>query len=132
MDPYTALSYCWGKVGNLATTTEAISNRKDDIPWGVLPLTVQDAIRITRRQIRYIWIDAQSIVQNSVEDWNDEAAKMAERIQGAHLVITATRSAIVRASMFGPRMPVVFENWTKIQLLLPLSILKCIRQECFQ
>ncbi|XHG02271.1 hypothetical protein AWENTII_005626 [Aspergillus wentii] len=109
--PYIALSYCWGRQGNLTTTNENIEARKSNIQWASIPSTMQDAIQLTRRlQIRYIWIDALCIIQNDTKDWDREAMQMTEYYQGAHLVISATRSANANQGIFGPRLPVTFRD----------------------
>lgn len=59
---YAALSYCWGdqeKYPNFSTTTNNISRLHQNIQVAKLPVTVQEAIIITRLMgIPYIWVDA--------------------------------------------------------------------------
>lgn len=93
-DEYVALSYCWGKFGNLTTTKGNIADRKRGIPWEVMPKSFQDAIEITRGLgIGYLWIDALCIVQDDASDWEREAARMAEVYENATLTI-ATDAAL--------------------------------------
>jgi len=71
---YTALSYCWGTEPQpLVTTEENIKSLCDDIPTSSLARTIQEVITVTRKLgIRYIWIDALCIIQDSQEDKNIE------------------------------------------------------------
>ncbi|KAH9891406.1 HET-domain-containing protein [Xylariomycetidae sp. FL2044] len=90
---YAALSYCWGRSGNLTTTRANTSHRKERIPWDQMPRTFREAIELVRALgLRYLWIDALCIVQDDKNDWEKEAAKMAEIYEGAYLTI-ATDSA---------------------------------------
>lgn len=42
-----------------------------------LPKSFQDAVSVTRKfGVRYLWIDALCILQDSVEDWRQEAVVM--------------------------------------------------------
>jgi hypothetical protein len=74
---WIALSYCWGKLPFIRTTTSNIGRRKRGIPLKLLPRSFQDAIHLTRRfSIRYLWIDALCIIQNSVTNWQTEVMAM--------------------------------------------------------
>lgn len=70
LDKYIALSYCWGKCGNLVTTKATLKDRKEGIPWDSMPQTFRDAAEISRKlEIRYLWIDALCIIQDDASDW---------------------------------------------------------------
>ncbi|KAH7360306.1 heterokaryon incompatibility protein-domain-containing protein [Rhexocercosporidium sp. MPI-PUGE-AT-0058] len=76
---YATLSYCWGDTmpRGSTTTLDNIQAREERLQTADLPQTLRDAIKITRGlDIRYLWIDAICIIQNSNEDWNVESAKM--------------------------------------------------------
>jgi hypothetical protein len=45
-----------------------------------------------RNSIRYLWIDALCIIQNSAVDWKQEAAQMSTYYSEALLVLSATSS----------------------------------------
>lgn len=84
---YATLSYCWGDTmpEGSTTTLANIRDREDRLQIADLPQTLRDAINVTRwLAIRYLWIDAICIIQNSHEDWKIESAKMAS-ITGAAL-----------------------------------------------
>ncbi|KAF2468471.1 HET-domain-containing protein [Lindgomyces ingoldianus] len=90
---YIALSHCWGQSQHLVTTTVTLGQRKQSISWESLPKTFQDSILITRiLGLKYIWIDSLCIIQDSLQDWEMEAAKMGDIYNNAYLVISATGS----------------------------------------
>ena len=77
---YATLSYCWGKDMPQGSTTTLgnIHEREECLKPSELPQTLRDAIKVTRwLDIRYLWIDALCIIQDSLEDWQIESAKMA-------------------------------------------------------
>lgn len=85
---YIALSYCWGQVGNLTTTKSTVAARKAEIPWALLSNTFRDAVLVARGlMVRYLWIDALCIVQDSPSDWEFEASRMANVYENAYLTI---------------------------------------------
>jgi len=101
--PYAALSHCWGSSDILRTTTATIHERKEGISMESLPKTFQDAVIITRKLgIEYLWIDSLCILQDSEEDWNREAAKMALVYSGATVVISADAARSSADGCFGP------------------------------
>ncbi|KAL2065579.1 hypothetical protein VTL71DRAFT_3249 [Oculimacula yallundae] len=97
---YVSLSYCWGKTQNLVTTLENIESLKSCIPWSDIPQTVRGAISITRGLgIRYLWVDALCIIQDSPEDWDKESVKMANVYGGAFLTLSAAHGADVNEGL---------------------------------
>lgn len=89
VEMYVALSYCWGKSGNLTTTKGTLEDRKKGILWNSMPQTFRDTVEITRGLgIRYLWIDALCIVQDDPSDWEREAANMAEVYENAYITIS--------------------------------------------
>jgi hypothetical protein len=75
---YATLSYCWGTATEMFTTTlSTLSSRMSCINSRDAPKTFQNAFEITRALgIRYIWIDALCILQDSASDWKEESSKM--------------------------------------------------------
>jgi Heterokaryon incompatibility protein (HET) len=99
----------------LTTTTDTLSERKAGIPMDLLPKMFQDAIIITRNlNQRYLWIDSLCILQNSHEDWEQEAAKMHLVYRDAYLTISADAGTL---GCLVPRDP--------------LSIRPCMLEEAF-
>jgi Heterokaryon incompatibility protein (HET) len=92
--PYIALSHCWGS-GNIQKLTLAnFESMKHGLLISTLSKTFQDVIRTTRSmEIRYLWIDALCIIQDSKDDWLREAALMGDVYAGAAFTIAATGAA---------------------------------------
>ncbi|KAF2007660.1 HET-domain-containing protein [Amniculicola lignicola CBS 123094] len=105
LDSYIALSYCWGYPNNnLTTTLPTIGERQAGIGWSLIPNTVCDAILLTRLLgFRYLWVDALCIIQDSFQDWEEEAAKMGAIYEGATLTLSATRAVSVDEGFIKPR-----------------------------
>lgn len=101
---YVALSYCWGRGQKLTLTSETAESLYTGILLASLPLTFQQAMELTTRlSIRYIWIDALCIQQDSIDDWRTESAKMGDVYANAHLVISADTSPDVDSGFLSPR-----------------------------
>jgi hypothetical protein len=88
---YATLSYCWGKgYQQPITTTYNLEQRRTALYLTTLPPVFQDAITIIRKLgYRYLWIDSLCILQDSVDDWNAESAKMDQYYTGSSLNIIA-------------------------------------------
>lgn len=87
---YATLSYCWGQSRAYTTTTRSFRLRQARIDYRSLPKTFRDAILITRKlNIRYLWIDACCIIQDSVADWQSESAKMGYIYSNSFVTIAA-------------------------------------------
>jgi len=96
IERYTALSHCWGQghhpLSN--TTSSTINDFRNGIDTTDLPATYRDAIEVTRRlEIRYIWIDSLCIIQDSIEDWQEEAKQMGSYYENCFLNISALDSS---------------------------------------
>ncbi|KAM7207257.1 Heterokaryon incompatibility protein (HET) domain containing protein [Naviculisporaceae sp. PSN 640] len=90
---YAALSYVWGGDQPVKATRATLKAFESEIPWASLPRTLQDAMTIAHKlDIRYIWIDALTIVQDDESDWEREAGKMASVYGNAYITIAATAS----------------------------------------
>ncbi|KAI1407405.1 HET-domain-containing protein [Hypoxylon sp. FL1857] len=88
--PYTALTHCWGGPIPCETTEANMVGRLSSINIADLPRNFRDAIQVTQALgVRYLWIDALCIVQDSKADWLKEAGKMSSVFAGATVVISA-------------------------------------------
>jgi hypothetical protein len=102
--PYCTLSHCWGRGQFLNLTTETIDELERGIPVSSLSRTFQDAIVVTKELgVRYLWIDALCIIQDSSEDWENEAARMSEIYAKSYCNIAAT-DATDGQGCFGDRL----------------------------
>lgn len=69
-----------------------------------LPETFRDAISVTRKLgFRYLWIDALCIIQDSNEDWEREASKMASVYKNCPLMLSATDATNSHGGLFRDR-----------------------------
>ena len=101
---YLALSYCWGQSQPLVTTTENIDARVQNIPFSKLPTTIRDAVMITRAfNVRYLWVDALCIIQDSTEDWQHESSKMHLTYRRATIMIAAGAARSSEQGIFARR-----------------------------
>ncbi|RDW71673.1 hypothetical protein BP5796_07707 [Coleophoma crateriformis] len=76
--PYATLSYCWGTAAQkILTTTAVLTSYMEYIDPKATPKTFQQVFEVTQGLgIRYIWIDALCILQDSASEWVEESAKM--------------------------------------------------------
>lgn len=87
---YAALSYRWGTSPTLTTTSNTLTSYVSGMRMETLPKTLRDAIIVSRAlDLQYLWIDALCIIQDSPQDWAEQAGKMAGIYQDAHLTISA-------------------------------------------
>lgn len=87
---FAALTHCWG--GNVPdkTTIALLEQYKRQLPMDTMPQNFLDAIRVTRELgLRYLWIDALCIIQDSESDWINEASRMASVYSQAFVTISA-------------------------------------------
>lgn len=77
---YLALSHMWGEdcTQQIRLMQDTIDTFKEEIPWHRLSNIYKEAIRATRLLgFEYLWIDSLCIIQDSADDWNYEAQRMA-------------------------------------------------------
>ena len=78
-EPYMTLSHCWGTSQPLRLTTSTLDRLQKGFALAELPPTFQDAIMVTRALgIKFLWIDALCIIQDSIVDWQHEATLMSQ------------------------------------------------------
>lgn len=106
---YACLSYRWGpSTKSTSLNRHNLSLYKAMIPRRELYPLVRDAITIAyKAQLRYIWIDAYCILQDSKEDWEKEASKMGSIYENAFLTISASDSDRGR-TIFSTKTPKSF------------------------
>ncbi|PTB47615.1 hypothetical protein M431DRAFT_526026 [Trichoderma harzianum CBS 226.95] len=91
---YCALSYCWGGDQVLKTLRERYNQYQKELPYDQLPQTIKDALQVTRSMgLRYIWIDAFCIIQDSDEDKQTEMAKMMSIYQKTQFTISVASAS---------------------------------------
>lgn len=90
---YAALTHCWGGKVPCKTTSATLDKYSETLPMDLLPENFLDAIHVTRKLgLRYLWIDALCIVQDSQVDWVAEAARMSSVYSNAVVTISSLSS----------------------------------------
>ncbi|ORY03326.1 heterokaryon incompatibility protein-domain-containing protein [Clohesyomyces aquaticus] len=91
---YVCLSYCWGLTGcALKTASQNLDAHKNGIPFSHLSRTFQDAVVFTQwLGIRYLWIDALCIIQDSKRDRELESSRMASIYEHSYLTLSAAKA----------------------------------------
>ncbi|KAL5312844.1 hypothetical protein ACEPPN_019270 [Leptodophora sp. 'Broadleaf-Isolate-01'] len=88
-DYYVALSYRWDK-DPIKLLAENLQSYKIALPVQDLSQTIQDAIEVTRKLgIKYLWVDALCILQDSKAEWESEIQWMDQVYRQALLTIAA-------------------------------------------
>ncbi|KAF2973209.1 hypothetical protein GQX73_g309 [Xylaria multiplex] len=104
VDYYVALSYVWGEDQPHRTTSSRLASYTKCIDTSCIPKTIRDAIRVTHTLgIRYLWVDAFCIIQDSKEDKANEIARIRTIFREAYVTIIAANA--------GKRAPVPMPGW---------------------
>lgn len=121
---YLALSYRWGATAShdgqspptpimLTAKTEAML--KNGCQISRLPRTIRDACAVAvRLGFRYLWVDRLCIMQDSAEDWDREAGRMALVYKNAALTISASAASGEDAGFFRRRRRGVQPLWLSV------------------
>jgi hypothetical protein len=76
------------------TTLQNIDHRKKGFDVKDLPLTFQDAVKVTRElDVQYLWIDSLCIIQGKGGDWSKESQCMQAVYRSAYCTIAATSAS---------------------------------------
>ncbi|TGO10610.1 hypothetical protein BTUL_0130g00170 [Botrytis tulipae] len=103
---YATLSYCWGKMGQLRLEKANHLQFLNALPVQILSKTTKDAIRVTRAlSIKYLWVDALCIIQDSAEDKSRELAVMGNIYSRSVITIGAANGDHAYAGLFAKRDP---------------------------
>ncbi|MCJ1466391.1 hypothetical protein MMC07_005010 [Pseudocyphellaria aurata] len=101
---YMTLSHCWGDFLPVRLLGNLYESFKEGLLIDQLPKTFQDAIKFTRAlQVRYLWIDALCIIQDSVVDWLRESLLMSSVYSNSWLNLAATASTNGHGGLFRSR-----------------------------
>lgn len=115
---YTALSYCWGTQVQTKLTRKKYKSMIAGFSSGILAQSIKDAIEVTRKLgIRYLWVDALCIIQDSSEDKAKEIDGMGQIFSDATLTIAAANSSSAHAgflssknTLIGCSLPFILPN----------------------
>lgn len=87
---YAALSYRWDTGECVKLEHCKLEAFQRDIPFSKLSTTFQDAARIALNLgLRYLWIDALCIIQDSALDWERESSRMGDVYAGSTVTLAA-------------------------------------------
>jgi hypothetical protein len=104
MAPYATLSYCWGGDQPFKTTAENFLLMQESLDYNSLPKTIQDAIVVTRQiGLRYLWIDALCIIQDSQTDIACWINRMDSMYSDCTICIGAAVAKFVSEGFLRPR-----------------------------
>jgi hypothetical protein len=103
---YMTLSYRWSKQPFYKLTTRGLADFQSGQPIADLPQTFQDAMTVAKHfDVRYLWIDALCIIQDSEDDWETECAAMCQVYSNTYCNILATASTDPSGGLFRRRDP---------------------------
>ena len=134
---YLTLSHCWG-LEKLPILTQATYNEfQNGIPSSKLSPTFRDAVLLTRRfarrfGVRYLWIDALCIFQDSEDGWRQEGAKMADVYGGAWCNLAAAHGVDGNTGLYSERSspilpllvnltPIKVAKWEEVTVQEPIT-----------
>jgi len=90
---YITLSYRWGPKPKMLLLRSTIESFRLGKPIAELPKTFRELTQVARHfGVRYIWIDALCIIQDSKSDWEIEALTMRDVYANALFTVAASAS----------------------------------------
>jgi hypothetical protein len=103
---YMTLSYRWGQNSTLLLLGSNIDSFRAGNSICNLPLTFRDFFIVAHRfSIRYVWIDALCIIQDSTRDWEREAPTMRYVYANSACNVAASASHDSEGGLFRARDP---------------------------
>ena len=113
---YMTLSHCWGGFLSLRLLTANLESFKTSILFSSLPKTFQDAISVVGWfGIRYLWIDALCIIQDSDDDWTYESGCMRDYYKYSFGTIAAIGASNSSEGLFFDRNPTFVPPFRALQ-----------------
>lgn len=115
---YATLSYVWGPAQLYVLKTANERHLRLGLDPVLLPKTVEDAIQVTSRLgIKYIWVDALCIIQDSPNDKALEVLQMAKIYRNSALTIFAASASCAGNGFLKP-LEGLHQNFTPIEIHL--------------
>ena len=103
---YMTLSHCWGASLPLRLLNANLQAYKTSISFSSLPKTFQHALFVVGWfGIKYLWIDALCIIQDSENDWARESGCMRDYYKYSFGMIAATGASNSSEGLFFDRNP---------------------------
>ncbi|KAM7210917.1 HET domain containing protein [Rhypophila decipiens] len=104
--PTRLLDVCDPNTQSRLRLFETLGAMQQEINLGILPRSLQDAVFLTRNLgLRYLWIDALCIVQDSREYMEKELKIMAQTYRNATITISAATASSVHDGFLQTRRP---------------------------
>lgn len=102
--PWCSLSYCWGGIQGVQTTSVNFQDRIRTLQLSDLPQTILDAILVASNlNIGYLWVDSLCILQDDARDMQDELSSMAKIYQHSKVTLVAASASTASEGFLGPR-----------------------------
>ncbi|KAK4450233.1 heterokaryon incompatibility protein-domain-containing protein [Podospora aff. communis PSN243] len=106
---YCTLSHCWGDTEVLCLTTATLQDFQQAVSVTTMPATYADAMRIAKSiGVRFLWIDSLCILQDSPDDWAQEASTMASVYENSYCNIAAAIGENSAGGCYATRDPLTF------------------------
>lgn len=97
-DHYACLSYCWGGDQTIVLTLASLKNFYSGVSIEILGKTIQDAVSVTEKiGLRYLWVDALCIIQDSDADKAIELGSMKDIYSNSTVTIAAADAVSSRS-----------------------------------
>lgn len=95
---YMALTYRWPQNLPLEakSTQDTVFDRESGLDVSKLPLSFNDVFQVAARLgLQYVWIDSLCIIQEDLDGWSRETARMCEIYQNAYLTLAIASSQTI-------------------------------------
>ena len=105
---YATLSHCWGGGCQKTLTVDSLEEFETGLLVDSIPKTFRDAVFVSiELGIKYLWIDALCIVQDSVDnlEWRQEASIMGDVYANSYVTLAATTSSNPQGGLVHQRNP---------------------------
>ena len=105
-EAYCSVSYQWGGPQEFQLTSSSLQDLKNGFASKDLPKTIADAVRVTQAfGVRYLWVDALCILQDSSEDKLHEISHMEDIYRRATVTIIAASSTSASSGFLTSKKP---------------------------
>ncbi|KAI1847073.1 hypothetical protein JX266_006948 [Neoarthrinium moseri] len=99
---YAALSHCWGSVRPMTLTKDSLGVLNEGVETSSLPQSFRDAVWLSGKLgAQYLWIDSLCILQDDLQDWTHESARMRDVYENSWVTIAASRASCSAQGFLG-------------------------------
>lgn len=131
---YVTLSHCWGQGAVLQLKTASLFQLQEQpVCVTEVSATFKQAIEVSwHLGFRYLWIDSLCIIQDSLEDWHNEASKMMDVYSNSQCTLAATASADGCEGLSRPRDVRCIQPYIKIPASDGFLVYGCVNTNAFK